>query len=122
MSIPHSTTQPANSSPPPSTHQNLSNGVGPLTNHVHPTPTSVTITPSHLPSLGTTSSQPQTQAPLTRPSGFTPTMTGQQHPQPRPLAGTPTAVSFARRIGEMDDPTAVYMRELIESVEATRIG
>ncbi|KFY71008.1 hypothetical protein V499_08776 [Pseudogymnoascus sp. VKM F-103] len=122
MSIPHSTGQPANPPPPPSSHQNLSNGVGALTNHVQPPPPTITITPSHLPSLETTSPTPQTPTPLTRPSGFTPATTTQQHPQPRALAGTPTAASFARRIGEMDDPTAVYMRELIESVEAARIG
>ena len=48
-------------------------------------------------------------------------MTGQQNPQPRTLAGTPTAASFAARLAELDDPTATYMRELIESVEAARI-
>ncbi|KFZ04082.1 hypothetical protein V502_10425 [Pseudogymnoascus sp. VKM F-4520 (FW-2644)] len=65
---------------------------------------------------------PQLPAPLTRPSGSTPTMTGQQHSQPRALAGIPTAASFATRLAELDDPTATYMRELIESVEAARIG
>jgi hypothetical protein len=49
-------------------------------------------------------------------------MTGQQHPHPRLLAGTPTAASFATRLAELDDPTATYMRELLESVEAARIG
>ncbi|OBT98007.1 hypothetical protein VE01_03877 [Pseudogymnoascus verrucosus] len=122
MSIPYSTGQPANPPPPPSSHQNLSNGVGALTNHVHPPSPTVTITLSHLPSLGTTSPTPQAPNPLTRPSGFTPATTGQHHSQPRAMAGAPIAVSFARRIGEMDDPTAVYMRELIESVETARIG
>lgn len=49
-------------------------------------------------------------------------MTGQRHPQRRALAGTPTAASFATRLGELDDPTATYMRDLIESVEVARIG
>lgn len=30
--------------------------------------------------------------------------------------------SFATCIGEVDHPTGTYMHELIESVEATRIG
>ncbi|OBT84011.1 hypothetical protein VE02_07085 [Pseudogymnoascus sp. 03VT05] len=122
MSIPPSTTQPTNSPPPPPIHQNLSNGVGSLTNHVQTTLSTITFTPSHPPSLGTNPPQPQTPASLTRAPGFTSATIGQQQTQPRPLAGTPTAASFARRIGEMDDPTAVYMRELIESVEAARIG
>ncbi|OBT62755.1 hypothetical protein VE03_07089 [Pseudogymnoascus sp. 23342-1-I1] len=124
MSTPVSTTQPANSPPHSPTHQGLSNDVGLLTNHVHPPPSAVTITitPPHLPSLGTTSATPQTPAPLTRPSASTPTMAGQQNPPPRALAGTPTAASFASRLGELDDPTATYMRELIVSVEAARIG
>lgn len=122
MSIPHFAAQPATSPPPPSTHQGLSNGVDPLTNHVLSPPSTVTITPSYLSSLGTTSRRSQAPAPLTRPSGSTPMMTGHQHPQPRALARTPTAASFATRLAELDGPTATYMRELIESVEAARIG
>lgn len=49
-------------------------------------------------------------------------MTGQQHSQPRPLTGSLTAASFASRLGELDDGTAAYIRELIESVEVERIG
>ncbi|KFY89487.1 hypothetical protein V500_05650 [Pseudogymnoascus sp. VKM F-4518 (FW-2643)] len=122
MSTPHPATQPATSPPPPPTHQGLSNGVGPLTNHVHTPPSTVTMTSPNIPGLGTTSPAPQTPAPFTRPQGSTPTMTVQQRPQPRALAGTPTAASFATRLAQLDDPTATYMRELIESVEAARIG
>lgn len=49
-------------------------------------------------------------------------MTGQQHSELCAPAGTPTAASFATRISELDDPAATYMRELIESVEAAKIG
>ncbi|KFY46378.1 hypothetical protein V495_02521 [Pseudogymnoascus sp. VKM F-4514 (FW-929)] len=122
MSIPHPTTQSANAPIPPPTHQGLSNGDSPLTNHVHPSPPTVSITPSHIPSLGTATPRPPEPTSFTRPSGTAPAMTGQQHPHPRLLAGTPTAGSFATRIAELDDPTASYMRELIESVEAARIG
>ncbi|KFX89308.1 hypothetical protein O988_08684, partial [Pseudogymnoascus sp. VKM F-3808] len=122
MSIPHPTTQPANSPTPPHTHQSPPNSVGPLTNHVHPSPPTVTITPSHIRSLGTATPRPPEPKAPTRPSGTAPAMAGQQRSQLRASAGTPTAASFATRIAELDDPTAAYMRELIESVEATRIG
>ncbi|KFY63688.1 hypothetical protein V496_03789 [Pseudogymnoascus sp. VKM F-4515 (FW-2607)] len=124
MSTPHPITQPANSSPPSLTHQGLPNGIGPLTNHVHPTSSTVTITPSHLPSFGTTSTTPQTPAPLRRPSSSTPTIDRAAAPTTSRPGWDTNCGFFCDKTWQLklDDPTATYMRELIEDVEAARVG